>query len=192
MNKKILLALFSIVCASSFAQTSVSDKGFYASMSAGPTKIEHSSGGGSSGNGYKLGLGYDYNKHFALEANYVGAFKQEETEASIKYFSNNRTAMQFMALGKFPVNDSFKVIAGLGKMNMTQTIYTDLDINGSGTTTERKTNHTITMVGAEVSLDQRSSIRIETSNIGSTNYTQGGVTGSYKGKTTHVGLVYRF
>ncbi len=191
--KKSIVGFVIAYCGSvAFAQVTVQDQGFYASLSAGPTKIDHSSGGGSSGNGYKMGLGYDFNKYFALEGSYIGAFKQEERENGIKFFSNDRTAMQFTAIGKYPVTESFKLIGGLGRMNMTQNIYTDFNLTRSGTSTERKTNHNITMLGAEVSLDPRSSIRFETSNIGSTNYASGGVTGSYKGKMTHVGLIYKF
>jgi len=188
--KKVLLSVsLSLFISFSHAQQMQED-GFYGLVAAGPTSFTTSSNSGSSGNGYKIGVGYDYNKYLAFEGAYYGVFKQTEKESGVEYFSNDRTAYSLGVVGKLPINDTFRVIGGISTMSMKQSLGLDLNLTGTKTYTNRDYTHTVTMFGGEMSLDPRTSVRYEYAKLSSA--TVSGTTITMKGTMTQVGLVYKF
>jgi len=168
----------------------MSDNGFYGIVAAGPSSFTTSNNSGSSGNGYKIGAGYDYNKYVAFEFAYYGVFKQTEKEVGVEYFSNDRTAYSLGVFGKFPINDSFRLIGGYSTMSMKQVIGLDLNLTGTKTSTERNFSHGVVTIGGEMSLDPRTSVRYEYSKLSSVPIP--GTTVTSEGTMTQIGLVYKF
>ena len=82
--KKALLALPLVATLSLANAQQINEDGFYGVVAAGPTSFTTSSNSGSTGNGYKIGAGYDYNKYLAFEFAYYGVFKQTEKELGIE------------------------------------------------------------------------------------------------------------
>ena len=189
MKKVLTIASLILLVTSANAQKMQED-GFYGIVAAGTTSFTTSSNSGSSGNGYKIGGGYDYNKYLAFEGAYYGVFKQTEKESGVEYFSNERTAYALGVVGKFPINDTFRVIGGYSTMQMEQSISLDLNLTGTKTTTSRNYTHRVTMMGGEMSLDPRTSVRFETAKLSSA--TVSGTTITMKGAMTQIGLIYKF
>jgi hypothetical protein len=189
MKKAMLILSLLATLPLAYAQK-MSEDGFYGVVAAGPTSFTTSSNSGSTGNGYKIGAGYDYNKYLAFEFAYYGVFKQTEKELGVEYFSNDRTAYSLGAIGKFPINDSFRLIGGYSTMSMKQTLALDLNLSGNKTTTERNFSHGVVSLGAEVNLDARTSVRYEYSKLNSVPIS--GTTVTTEGTMTQIGLVYKF
>ena len=53
------------------------EPGFYMLATAGNTTIDYGSGSKLGGNGYSIGMGYDINQYFAVEAEYNNYFDFE-------------------------------------------------------------------------------------------------------------------
>jgi len=70
--KKVLTTASLILLITSANAQKMQEDGFYGIVAAGPTSFTTSSNSGSSGNGYKIGGGYDYNKYLAFEGAYYG------------------------------------------------------------------------------------------------------------------------
>ncbi len=160
--KKVLTTASLILIMTSANAQKMQEDGFYGIVAAGPTSFTTTSNSGSSGNGYKIGGGYDYNKYLAFEGAYYGVFKQTEKESGVEYFSNDRTAYSLGVVGKFPIK----------------------------TYTNRNYTHGVTMIGGEMSLDPRTSVRFESARLSSA--TVSGTTIKMKGTMTQVGLIYKF
>ena len=188
--KKVLSTASLILIITSANAQKMQEDGFYGIVAAGPTSFTTTSNSGSSGNGYKIGGGYDYNKYLAFEGAYYGVFKQTEKESGVEYFSNDRTAYSLGVVGKFPINDTFRVIGGYSTMQMKQSLGLDLSLTGTKTYTNRNYTHGVTIIGGEMSLDPRTSVRFESAKLSSA--TVSGTTIKMKGTMTQVGLIYKF
>lgn len=189
MKKALLLSILLASIQNTHAQK-MPEAGFYGIVSAGPSTFTTSNNSGSAGNGFKLGGGYDYNKYVAFELAYYGVFKQTEKEVGIEYFSNDRTAYSLGVMGKFPINDTFRLLGGYSTMSMKQVIGLDLALTGTKTSTERNFSHGVVTIGGEMSLDERTSVRYEYSKLNSVPIS--GSTLSIEGTMTQIGLVYKF
>lgn len=121
----VVLTLASAV---SFAQNN-NDSGFYGLGQFGTTKVSETiatSNGGlgdseTQGNGWMLGLGYDFDKNFAVEGSYGQFYKAVNIDnyhnADSSYINNrsnkvNATGFMFTALGKMQASENVRVFAG--------------------------------------------------------------------------------
>jgi hypothetical protein len=130
MNKlKIAAAVvLTLASAASFAQ-SKSEAGFYGLGQFGTTKVSETitnSDGGSGdsetqGNGWMLGLGYDFDKNFAVEGSYGQFYKAVNIDnyhnANSSYINNrsnkiNATGFMFTALAKMQASENVRLFAG--------------------------------------------------------------------------------
>jgi hypothetical protein len=72
--------------------------GFYVIATAGSTELDYGSSAIFSGNGYGIGVGYDFNNYLAVEAQYMNYF--DMTIGTVAYKANGLTAR---ALLRYPV-----------------------------------------------------------------------------------------
>lgn len=116
MNHKARIACATVLSASVFAAPVAFAQGTNDRDASGPY-VKGSYGGYKSHGGdfsddndlYGLGVGYQFNSFFALEADYVdfGNFGKDDTRAKLKGGS-------LVAVGRLPVTDSFGVYAKAG------------------------------------------------------------------------------
>jgi len=174
LTKLILAAGCVIACATAFAQ-SKDESGFYGIGAFGTSSVKgsitSSSGtpGNSTtqGNGWQIGLGYDINKDFAVEATYGQFFKSVSNVYVPAYsYTNNSTTnadgFSFTLLGKKQISENVRLFAGPALM--VGKVSGDIYQVSSGTTTAASDSKTFTpfgiVVGASFALDNKTDLRL--------------------------------
>lgn len=177
--KKYVAALFLFAA---FAHSAyAADKGFYIGANVGSTSSDYS--GSKSPTAFTLQGGYQFNKNFAVEAQY-GDFGNIAPAGSLK-----PTGISVAAVGILPFNEQW---SGYGKLGMASV---DSKISGSGLAggdgTYKKSAVTYG-IGGQFNVNQALGIR-----FGVDRYSTGGSQGGWMlidGKLTvfTVGIAYKF
>jgi OmpA-OmpF porin, OOP family len=108
MNKKWLVSMLGAaamtVSAGALAQ-STATTGFYIGVEAGQTDVP----GGDDDIGFKLLGGYRFHPNIAAEVGYGMMYDKDDVEV---------TALEFVAVGMFPIANQFSIIGKLGLANV--------------------------------------------------------------------------
>lgn len=182
MKAKILAVALAIGFTGAASAQKLDSKGFYAFGNFGtitgdyddtPNSGSWRGNGKTSSNSWNVGLGYDFNEHFAVEGSYGSLFKSEKNEnsswsnGSSTYISKtNLTGLQVAFLGKIAPSDNVKLFAG--------PVWNHITLKGEDTTSNSGTgysnstaqsqsfnkNLTGVMFGASFALDQRTDLRV--------------------------------
>lgn len=188
MNKlKIAAAVvLTLASAASFAQ-SKNTAGFYGLANFGYTTSNgtgtgtddfgnaYSATNKGSGNSWALGLGYDIDETFAVEAQYGSVWKQEDSNKYANQWGTsedssitNVMALSLTGLAKYQISDNTKLFAGPTvsflklKSSKSQTYY---DQNGAVAYSDSSSGNLSKtlpgiVVGASFALDQKTDLRI--------------------------------
>ncbi len=218
MNKLKIAAAIALTFASAatFAQ-STNDSGFYGLGQFGTTKVSEditNTDGGfgdseTQGNGWMLGLGYDFDKNFAVEGSYGQFYKAVNNDnyqnANASYINNralkvNATGFMFTALAKMQASENVRVFAGPSLMIFkVKQDYSERYLNGSNNYTETGgTSFTRNIpgltVGAAFALDTKTDLRITYNKMKETDFPSdsAGITAKSKLSTMLVGLSIKF
>ena len=160
-----LLFLFSntVFSATEGRVTGSADAGFYGVASGGVNNVA-----GGVANGWKLGLGYDWGKYFSTEIAYHDLINEHDRtngscaigstcfETTIKVNGYN-----IAAIGRIPFSDSFVGLIGVTYGNYS--IHKERLFSGSVTysnISDSSASAPLVLVGLQVSLDSRSSLRL--------------------------------
>jgi len=175
MISKTLVAL--AISAPLIAQAAKFEPGFYGVVSAGQTEIEYTATASLSGNGWGIGLGYEFSRYLAIEGMYANLFNFEARSGGT---ATSYDVNGFIVRGivKYPVSDSFIPFISIGSLNGTETL------TAGSTTYASSGNLTTYGIGAEIPLDGRLNVRILIESADNKNI---------KGATiAHIGLMTRF
>lgn len=172
---KTLFSLFMFLPLAAHAEKS--ERGFYGVVSAGPTEIEYTATAKLSGNGYGIGVGYEFSKYIAVEAMYLNLFSFKETFNN-RTFTYDITGYGVRGILKYPLNDSFIPILSIGSVSASETVT-------SGNSSYRSSGSlTAFGLGAEIPLDGKIVIRVLIESADNKNI---------QGSTiAHIGLMSRF
>lgn len=143
------------------AQAALPDNGFYGVVTTGQLRKSNSDG---TADGVAMtalaGLGYDFNKHFALEVSYMLNTRLKTSVGTGNSYQLDADAYLINALGKWPINDTFKLFAGIGNLtyNAKTTIYYNGSLQSQTSSSKSVMNYSL---GGEMALDRRSAIRVQ-------------------------------
>jgi Outer membrane protein beta-barrel domain len=218
MNKLKIAATVALTLASvtALAQSN-NDSGFYGLGQFGTTKntekFTNTDGGSgdseSQGNGWMLGLGYDFDKNFAFEGSYGQFYKAVNVDnyhnANSSYINNksnktNATGFVFTALAKMQASENVRLFAGPSLMLLKvkgdyssqyksgSTNYTDAGGNSFSKNIPGLT------VGAAFALDTKTDLRVTYNMMKETEFPSdsAGVTSKAKLSTMLFGLAIKF
>lgn len=174
-NKLLAIALLSAFAAPAFAADNAGQ--FYVTGDFGPISFSNSSGHYSNTlgdfpnpNALRIGGGYHYNSMLAIEADYalIGGSTLSWSGGSL---TTKNSALQFAAVGSYPVSTSIDVIGKLGiSMNSSK-------LSGTGTASgyDSSTSSTALMygIGAQYHLSQAVDIRALYEDFGKHNTDDG-------------------
>jgi len=172
---KTLVAL--AISAPLVAQAANFEPGFYGVVSAGQTEIEYTSTSSLSGNGWGLGIGYEFSKYLAIEGMYANlfSFKVQDAGTTVSYDVNGTIVRGIL---KYPVNDNFIPFLSIGSLNGTESVVAG---NSSFSYSGQLTTYGI---GAEIPLDGKIIVRLLVESADNNNI---------EGATVaHIGLMTRF
>ena len=168
MKKLLCAGVLAVLSSAAMAESASAkyESGFYALGGFG--QVSGSGSGGS--NAWNLGLGYDINRYMAVEASYDDLWrKNQNTWSNVGLIAgtDNATGLRLAAIGKLPINDSFKLLAGLEELSMNRNRYAP---NSAGTPTygSASVNVAAFEIGGELQFDMRTSLRVtyfQTANI---------------------------
>jgi hypothetical protein len=139
------------------------DTGFYGLASAGPGKA-----GSSTDNGWKLGLGYDWNKYFSTEISYNDLVDLRDRTngacaagATCVDTTVKASGYNVAAIGKLPLTESIHGLIGVSygsyKLNKVRQFS---GVGGASTSTlDTSATAPMGLLGVQVDLDTRSSLR---------------------------------
>ena len=153
------------------------EPGFYGVVSAGQTEIEYTATAKLSGNGYGIGVGYEFSKYIAVEAMYMNLFSFSDTfnNATVSYDVNGYLVRGLL---KYPLNESFIPFLSIGSISGTETLTA-----GSNTYTNSGNMNTYGL-GAEIPLDGKILLRVLVESADNKNI---------QGSTiAHIGIMSRF
>ena len=177
---KTLKALgFSIIAlgASLGANTVVAEEldftpGFYMTATAGTSEFDYGSGTKLGGNGYSIGVGYEFNRHFAIEGEINDYFNYFVDSADYSI-----TGTSIRGLARYPM-ESFTPFIGYTYASAEETLTV------GGTTYSGAGTLSGVSIGLEVALTESLALRLINDNLDTSGVTT--VT------TTNVGIVARF
>lgn len=217
--KKLKIAaavLLTLASAATFAQKK-NDSGFYGLGQFGTTKVTETitntdGGSGDSetqGNGWMLGLGYDFDENFAFEGSYGQFYKSVLNDtyhnANSSYINNtsrtvNATGFMFTALAKMQASENVRVFAGPSLMIFkVKGDSSERYKNGSNDYTESGSfsftkNIPGVTVGAAFALDPKTDLRITYNKMKETSFPSDSVGISTKSNLSSMnfGLAIKF
>ena len=159
------------------AQAADLEPGFYGYVGGGPTEIEYTTTDILSGNGYGIGLGYEFTKYVAVEAMYGNLF-QLNIKTSSSDLGYEVDGIVLRGILKWPVNENFIPFVSMGSYSITESIVVD------GTTFAASGGLTAFGVGVEIPLDEKIILRLLAEGVDNENIV---------GATVfHIGLMTRF
>lgn len=172
---KTLVAL--AISAPLVAQAANFEPGFYGVVSAGQTEIEYTRTTSFSGNGWGIGVGYEFSKYFAVEGMYGNLFHLEIRDGG-STTSYDVDGIALRAIAKYPVSENFIPFVSIGSLDVTESIRV------SNTTYNASGNLTTYGIGAEIPLDGKIVLRLLVESADNKNI---------EGATVaHIGLMTRF
>lgn len=150
------------------------DSGFYGAVDIGQSKAKEScapeagftiTGCDDKDTAYRIGVGYQFNQNFGLEANYVdfGTFGVSGTYLGVPFTADAEAdALQLAVTGTMPINESFAVI---GKLGMARTSV-DVAVAGGapGTASDDSTGLTYG-IGVKYNINKAMAIRAQYENF---------------------------
>jgi len=148
------------------------EPGFYVLATAGNTTIDYGSGSKLGGNGYSIGMGYDINQYFAVEAEYNNYF-----DFQVSGLNYSITGLSGRALVRYPAG-SFAPFIGYTYASAKETLIV------SGTTYSGAGTLSGVSVGFDLALTETLALRFISDNLETSTVT--------KGSTAKLGIVSRF
>ena len=119
------LPLFSFVLVLFLATTvSAKDVGPYVNANIGKTDVDVDMLDFDKGTSFSFGVGYSFNKHVSVEANYIDFGDMEDDIDPV--FTLSGDALVVSAIGKIPFSDNFSGFARLGFFSW------DAEVNAAG------------------------------------------------------------
>lgn len=142
-------------------------------------------------NAYRLGLGYQFNQNFGLEANYVdfGKATATGTVLGVPFASDaSVTAFQLSATGSLPFNESFAVIGKIGAAHAS----VDASATALGITAAASANSTeLTYgIGVRYNINKTMAIRAQYEDFGTVG--DPATTGDSKLSLISIGMTFGF
>lgn len=148
---KTLFSLFMFLPLAAHAEKF--ERGFYGVVSAGQTEIEYTATAKLAGNGFGIGVGYEFSKYIAVEAMYVNLFNFEARLGnSSESYDINGYALR--GILKYPVSESFIPFLSIGSISGTETLRV-----GNNTFTSSGSMNAYGL-GAEIPLDGKIVLRV--------------------------------
>lgn len=142
------------------AQTAGIDSGFYGAVSTG--QIRNTGTSSASGQVFLagfVGLGYEFNSYFAIEAAKL-LNSQVKSAYGNSGIDTTMDGSMITLLGRYPVNETVKLIGSLGQLSYstsTQIVYQGATVNSWSL----NRNVNVIGFGADMLLDRRSAVRLQ-------------------------------
>lgn len=176
------------------------DSGFYGAVDIGQSKAKDVctpeagatiTGCDDKDTAYRIGVGYQFNQNFGLEANYVdfGTFDVSATVLGVPVTADaDADAFQLSATGTLPINESFAII---GKLGMARTSV-DASASAPGVTVTASDNSTeLTYgIGVKYNINKTMAVRAQYEDFGKVG--DDATTGKSKLTLLSVGLTFGF
>lgn len=141
---------------------------------------------------YRLGIGYQLNQNFGVEASYINL---SDLAASGTYLGAAFTqkvsgdAFQFAVIGTAPINESFSVFGKVGVARAS--LDNDANVIGVGAGKESANSTKATFgVGASYNINKQMAIRAQYEDLG--KWGDDATTGTSKVNMFSVGIAYKF
>lgn len=173
--KKVLAGLCMVAGMASFSGVALADgSGFYGAVDIGQSKAKDACTGVPAGiscddtdTAYSLGLGYQFNQNFGLEANYVdfGSVKASGTVLGLPFTADvSTTAFQLAVTGALPVSESFAVTGKIGAA------HASVDMSGAlggvAAATSANSNDLTYGIGVRYNINKTMAIRAQYEDFG--------------------------
>lgn len=176
------------------------DNGFYGAVDIGQSKAKDActppagvtvTSCSDTDTAYRLGLGYQFNQNFGLEANYVdfGNTNAAGTVLGVPFASDaSVTAFQLSATGSLPLNESFAVIGKIGAAHAS----VDASATALGVTAATSANSTeLTYgIGVRYNINKTMAIRAQYEDFGTVG--DPATTGDSKLTLISIGMTFSF
>ena len=180
MKKQFLaLGLCTVAAVPAFAE------GIYVFGDLGQSRIGRDYSDNKTNTSYSVGLGYSFNKTFALEVAYRDLGKANFYYDQYLKEDSDGYAIQASLLAKYPINDTFNIFGRIGFAGVTYDYsFQNLSVPDNHYSHSDEQNKGVFGIGVDYSINEHLSLRTE--------YNQYGKFESLETSTLTVGAVYSF